>query len=143
MPGQCTLRALRLSVHSWELPSWPASVLRPATSGALKLVIAAVYPECRVEVDFDSVPDSPVLNPYTGRPSWKGAKVEFDVTGGTFEERHLYQHIVANVLEGLMRRTLQLFIERDAINRFQQRESGYKHYEREDEPDILSFPILT
>ena len=137
------LHGLKLSVHSWELPSWPRPVLWSATSGALKLAIGSVYPDARVEIAFDAVAEGPVLNPMTGDLSYRGAKLECDIRGGSEHERHVYQHIVANVTEGLFRRTLQLFIERDALNRFRQHQRGYKTYDLNEEPNRLTMPILT
>jgi len=137
------LYAVKLTLHSWELPSWPLEHLRASTAGALRMAIGHFYPEARVEIAYNAGPDGRVLEQHTGRESSKGAKLELDIRGGTEHERHMNQHLIANTIEGIMRRTLQIFIEHDAVNRFHQMQAGYKTYSDVDEPKVPSGKILT
>ena len=102
------------------------------------------YPECKIiEIAFNAGPDETVVEQHTGKDSPKGAKLELDIRGGTEHERHMNQHLVANTVEGIMRRTLQLFIEHDAVSRFHQMQAGYKRYSDVDEPGTPKGKILT
>lgn len=107
------------------------------------MALGHFYPEARVEIAYNAGPDEEIVEQHTGRESSKGAKLELDIRGGTEHERHMNQHLVANTVEGIMRKTLQIFIEHDAVNRFHQMKAGYKHYSREDEPAAPSGRILT
>jgi hypothetical protein len=138
------LHGIKLTLHSWELPSWPREHLRQSTAGALRVALLHFYPELRIcEIAFNAAPDETVLEQHTGKPSPKGAKLELDIRGGTEHERHMGQHLVANTVEGIMRRTLQIFIEQDAVNRFHQMRAGYKRYSDVDEPGAPKGKILT
>lgn len=137
------VRRVRLTLHSWQLPSWPQEHLRRATAGALRYAIGTLYPDTMVEIAYNAGPKEPVLDPQTGRPSSKGAELEFDIRGGTYDERHRAQHVHATLLEGIMRQVLQMFIEHDARNRFQQAKAGYRRYNDTDEPEPHSSRILT
>ena len=137
-----TVRGIKLTIHSWELPSWTKEHLRAATAGALRMAFSEYFPEARVEIAYNADGDEPVLDPLTGKRTAKGAKVEFDVRGGTEIERHMLQHVAANTLEGVMRRVLQMFIEHDAVNRFRQMHAEYKRRDEIDEP-VARGKVLT
>lgn len=141
--GVLTVRRIKLTLHSWELPSWPREHLRSATAGALRMAFGEIYPEAMVEILYNAGPDETVLDPSTARPTARGAKLELDIRGGTEHERHMAQHAVANTLEGAMRRTLQMFIEHDAVSRFRQMQAAYKQYSDVDEPAAPAGRILT
>jgi hypothetical protein len=137
------VHAIKLTLHSWELPSWPREHLRSATAGALRAALAYYYPEARAEIAFNAGPDETVLEQHTGRETAKGAKLELDIRGGTEHERHMNQHLAANTVEGIMRKTLQIFIEHDAVSRFRQMQAGYKTFSDVDEPAAPKGRILT
>jgi len=137
------LHAVKLTLHSWELPSWPREHLRASTAGALRIALNHYYPETKVEIAYDAAPDETVVDQYEGKESRKGAKLECDVRGGMGErERHMFQHQCANTIEGIMRRTLQIFIEHDAVNRYHKMKAAYQTYD-DREPGPAKGRILT
>lgn len=128
------VHAIKLTLHSWELPSWPLEHLRASTAGAMRMAFLDFYPDAKIEIAYNAAPSSDVLNPLTGTATVRGAQLDVDVRGGTEHERHMMQHRVANTLEGAMRRVLQMFIEHDAVSRYRQLKAAYKTYNDVDEP---------
>lgn len=146
------IHSIKATLHSWELPSWPVEALRSATAAALRYAWLQVLPEqfpwteghpVRIEIAYNAAPDETVIDPMTGRSSCRGMKLEMEIRGGTEHEKHVAQHWVANVLEGSMARTLQMFIEHDAIQRYRQMGSAYKTRRGVDEPGPATMPINT
>jgi len=142
------VRNIVLTLHDWRLPSIPTADLHAATREALKIALALFYPMAKVEVLYNAYPDEPVLSTipesYTAyrdrwgtlheegqrRESRKGAKLELGIPGAKGEYLHRLQHVHANIIEGILRTTMQCFIEHDAATRFRQKEAAYKRIER-------------
>lgn len=159
--GYPELRRLKVSLHCWELPSIPSNDLHPATAQMLTTMLHEIWPylETRIEVDFDNASQdtvysargiSQLVNPdnltWNMKAQPRGAKIECDIRGGSDRSRHVYQHIVANVVEAVMRRVMGRFILADAQNRLAQKERAYRTYNIVDEPedtDAQGFTIRT
>jgi hypothetical protein len=136
MKTKLRLNSISLTLHSWELPSWKREHLRAATAAALRYALQSYNGrDVRVEIAYNAeATEGLVVNPVSGERSAKGAQLEIDLRGGTDDERHTFRHFLANEIEGIMRRTLQMFILHDAQNRYRQMKAGYKTYDEVDEP---------